>query len=180
MKKETWKRIGMMLLVFAANYGLDRFTKILAVERLKGGGLHSYLGGSFLLVYAENDGAFLSMGSSWPVAVKMAVFIVLPLLVCLYGLWYAAARETSAFRAGIIATIVAGGVGNLQDRLLNSFHVVDFMNFGIGNLRTGILNVGDMSVTFGVIALVIALWVAERKGSGESGVSSAGRKAPRG
>ena len=29
------------------------------------------------------------------------------------------------------------------------------MNFGIGNLRTGILNVADLSITFGVIIFII-------------------------
>jgi lipoprotein signal peptidase len=29
------------------------------------------------------------------------------------------------------------------------------MNFGIGSIRTGILNVADLSVTFGVILLLI-------------------------
>ena len=55
----------------------------------------------------------------------------------------------------MMVTIIGGGLGNLIDRLSNDFRVVDFINFGIGNVRTGILNVADMSVTFGVIFLAI-------------------------
>lgn len=172
MKKETWKRLGLMALVFALNYGLDRLTKLLAVARLKGTGVHEYLGGLLVLVFAENDGAFLSMGSTWPPAVKMAVFLLLPFLVCLYGLWYALVREKRCSTIVIIVTIVAGGIGNLQDRLLNNFRVVDFLNVGIGNFRTGILNVGDMSVTFGVIALALSFWLAERQAGGGSAASA--------
>ena len=43
----------------------------------------------------------------------------------------------------------------MVDRLFNDFKVIDFMNFGIGGLRTGILNAADLSVTFGVIVLFI-------------------------
>jgi signal peptidase II len=164
-----------MALVFAINYGLDRVTKLLALANLQGSGIHSYLGGVFILLFTENDGAFLSLGSLWPVPVKIAVFIIIPLLVCIYGLYYAVFRERGGWKAAVIVTIIAGGIGNLQDRLLNSFKVVDFMNFGIGSLRTGILNVGDMSVTFGVIALAIMLIVEERSAS--ASVGDAGSKA---
>lgn len=54
-----------------------------------------------------------------------------------------------------MVTIVAGGIANLYDRLFHSFQVIDFLNFGIGNLRTGILNVADMSVTFGGLLLIL-------------------------
>lgn len=188
--KAFWKRLGLVAAVFAVNYGLDRVTKIIAEATLRGAGTRSYLGGCFLLVYTQNDGAFLSMGSGWPLALKYAIFIVLPLAVCLYGLWYCIFRKLRTSWTVIIVTIIAGGVGNLQDRVFNSFHVVDFMNFGIGNFRTGILNVGDMSVTFGAIALAIAVFLADRRGetgtlpdgegTGKAGKASAEAKGPSG
>jgi signal peptidase II len=193
LDKAFWKRFGLVAAVFAINYGLDRATKLIAEATLRGAGTRSYLGGFFLLVYTQNDGAFLSMGSLWPLALKYAVFIVLPLAVCLYGLWYCLFRRLRTSWTVIIVTIIAGGVGNLQDRVFNSFHVVDFMNFGIGNFRTGILNVGDMSVTFGAIALAIAVWLADRRGetgtlpdsegagkAGKAGKASGGAKGPSG
>ena len=173
MDKAFWKRLGLVAAVFAANYGLDRLTKYLAESKLRGTGTHSYLGGCFLLVYTQNDGAFLSLGSGWPMVLKYVVFIALPLGVCLYGLWYCLFRRLKTSWTAIIVTIIAGGVGNLQDRVFNSFRVVDFMNFGIGDsFRTGILNVGDMSVTFGAIALAIAVLISDRKG--ESGLAGDG------
>lgn len=188
--KAFWKRFGLVAAVFAVNYGLDRVTKLIAEATLRGAGTRSYLGGCLLLVYTQNDGAFLSMGSGWPLALKYAVFIVLPLAVCLYGLWYCLFKRLRTSWTVIIVTIIAGGVGNLQDRVFNSFHVVDFLNFGIGSFRTGILNVGDMSVTFGAIALAIAVWLADRRGetgtlpdsegSGKAGKAPAGARGPAG
>ncbi|HOX92833.1 MAG TPA: signal peptidase II, partial [Spirochaetales bacterium] len=54
----------------------------------------------------------------------------------------------------LLACIIGGGLGNLGDRLFNGFAVTDFLNFGIGKLRTGVLNVADLSVTFGALALI--------------------------
>jgi signal peptidase II len=65
----------------------------------------------------------------------------------------------------LIATILAGGLSNLFDRLTRHFRVVDFMNFGIGGLRTGILNVADLSITFGGIALVLYVFLRSEKPS---------------
>jgi signal peptidase II len=62
----------------------------------------------------------------------------------------------SRLKAFSLALILAGGLGNIIDRIFNDRHVTDFMNVGIGNtLRTGIFNVADMCVTAGVIGLLI-------------------------
>ena len=44
------------------------------------------------------------------------------------------------------ALVVAGGVGNLIDRIAAGY-VIDFMNLGIGSLRTGIFNVADVAIS---------------------------------
>lgn len=45
--------------------------------------------------------------------------------------------------------VLAGGLGNLLDRLIYDGRVIDFMNLGIGSLRTGIFNVADVCITIG-------------------------------
>jgi signal peptidase II len=107
-----------------------------------------------ILKYAENSGAFLSLGSDWPDFLKYIALLVIPVLVCLYGLYYCAFKLTDKKLIVVFVSIFGGGLGNLIDRLINNFSVVDFINFGVGSLRTGILNVADMSVTFGVLFLV--------------------------
>jgi len=54
-----------------------------------------------------------------------------------------------------VASIVGGGVGNLVDRIQLDGSVRDFLNVGIGSLRTGIFNVADMAITFGGVALLL-------------------------
>jgi signal peptidase II len=148
------KFILISIITFAINYLIDLFTKLHAVANIKGKPPVYYLYDTIMIYYAENSGAFLSMGSDWPVFIKYLLLIILPIAVCLYGFYYCFFKENSVVRLIFISSIVAGGLGNLIDRLFNDFKVVDFLNFGIGSIRTGILNVADLSVTFGVILLI--------------------------
>lgn len=46
------------------------------------------------------------------------------------------------------------GVGNLVGRIRYGGVVVDFMNIGIGPLRTGIFNVADLAIFAGALVLI--------------------------
>ncbi|MFN8258826.1 MAG: signal peptidase II [Bacteroidales bacterium] len=146
--------IIIAIITFLVNYLIDFFSKVYAVANIKGNPPVYYLHDTIMIYYAENSGAFLSMGSEWPLFIKYILLVIIPILVCLYGIYYCFFKEENLTRLVLIMSIVAGGLGNLIDRLFNDFKVVDFLNFGIGSLRTGILNVADMSVTFGVLILV--------------------------
>jgi signal peptidase II len=158
------KELALALSTAAINIMLDRATKALAEAFLKGREALRYLSDTMVLEYTENTGAFLSLGAGWPALVKELLLLYLPLLVCAFAFVYCCAVEKDRARIVLLVTIVAGGAGNLIDRLARDFAVVDFMNFGIGTLRTGVLNVADLSITFGAIGLVIH----ELKGSKRS------------
>jgi signal peptidase II len=141
--------------VVLANYLRDRITKIFAFEFLRGKKEIKVIGDYIVLLYTENGGAFLSLGTNWNLYVKYLVFLVLPILICLLLIYYLITKEKYLRKIIIMSSIIGGGLGNLIDRLFNEFKVIDFLNFGIGDMRTGILNVADLSVTFGIIILVI-------------------------
>jgi signal peptidase II len=73
-----------------------------------------------------------------------------------------------------MALIWGGGVSNFADRILSDGRVVDFLNLGIGSLRTGIFNVADVAIMAGVGLLILA-WTRNTKGTtnteGTHGVS---------
>jgi len=48
------------------------------------------------------------------------------------------------------------GVGNLIDRFLFDGRVTDFLNVGIGSLRTGIFNIADVVGMLDCILLLVA------------------------
>ena len=155
--------IVLTLIILLCNFSLDRITKLLAIHFLEGEETISFFYNTVVLKYTENTGAFLSIGTNWPDSLKYIFMIIIPIGVCLYGLYYCMFKLNDNHLVIIIVSIIGGGLGNLFDRLLYDFHVVDFINFGIGSLRTGILNVADMSVTFGVFFLVIYTLKAKKK-----------------
>ena len=54
--------------------------------------------------------------------------------------------------------MLSGGIGNLWDRIVHDGRVIDFMNVGLGGLRTGIFNVADLCITVGVVLLLFESW----------------------
>ncbi len=137
--------------------GCDRVTKNLAKEHLQGQPEQTYFHDTFRLLYVENTGAALSLGDDLPPAASFWLLSILPLVFLLAVAVYVFKNMNSmpAARVFCIAMIVSGGIGNIIDRIMYDRHVTDFMNLGIGNVRTGIFNVADICVTAGVIGLLV-------------------------
>ena len=53
-----------------------------------------------------------------------------------------------------VALFVAGGTSNLLDRITYG-KVIDFMNVGLGPVRTGIFNVADIAIMLGATIVVV-------------------------
>lgn len=155
----TIRRLTLLALVMGATIGCDRVTKVLAQSWLAGHPAQSFLADSVRLVYSENVGGFLSLGASLSPPLRTALFtgatgIVLLLLIVML----VRSRDALLYELAL-ALFIAGGVSNWLDRLLRG-SVVDFLNLGIGPLRTGIFNVADVAITAGVVLLVLAEWRA--------------------
>lgn len=152
--KEKLMKILLVLAILVITVWSDQATKGIAKEKLQNQPVVQVVDSLFILTYAENDGAFLSLGKNWPAPVKTLVFISLPLLALVWLGWLIV-KSKSRSPLGVIALslFIGGGIGNLIDRLMNHGVVIDFMNFGIGQLRTGVLNVADLYLTVGAIML---------------------------
>lgn len=154
----------IIVLISGINFFADRITKIYAVEEIKGSGVISVVGDVFILTYAENEGAFLGFGSNMPKPLKSILLILFPCIIVGAAIFYTAFSHSITFGQLIcLSCVIGGGVGNLYDRIMNDGIVIDFLNFGIGNLRTGVLNVADLSVTFGSIVFIILQIIADKK-----------------
>jgi signal peptidase II len=152
----------LLLVAIVATIGCDRVTKHIAVTTLSEGPARSFLAGTLRLEYAENAGAFLSLGADWPPAVRTAVFgvstavlLVILAVVAVRGRWPGPALVG-------VALFVAGGASNLVDRIAYGM-VIDFMNVGIGSLRTGIFNVADVAIMLGAGILVVEGYRSRRQ-----------------
>jgi len=138
--------------------GCDQVTKHIATDRLSGNPGRSFLADTLRLEYAENTGAFLSLGENLPDNVRNTL-LVGGCGLMLVGLVVFAVRFR--VKGGVlvsISLIVAGGMSNLIDRIADG-SVVDFLNLGVGDLRTGIFNVADIAIVAGVILFA---WTSRR------------------
>ena len=156
MLSKVAKSLALLLLV-VMTIGCDRVTKQLATEHLAGEPAHSYFADTFRLTYAENVGGFLSLGAGLPSALRNAVFTVVTgaLLLVLALFAWRQRQSGSVWHAAALALFIAGGASNWFDRV-SAGRVVDFMNVGIGWLRTGIFNVADVAIMLGAALFVLA------------------------
>lgn len=142
--------------ILAACILFDQGTKWIARKYLAPDGFISYAGDLVRLQYAENTGAFLSFGSSLPEPWRYLVFTILVGAFLLGLLAFVLFTRSTPFEAIVcLAFICAGGLSNLMDRLVHDGRVTDFLNIGIGSLRTGIFNVADMVITGAATFLLI-------------------------
>ena len=146
---------AFLAVVLIGTIGCDRVTKRIATEQLAGRSDRSFLGDTIRIGYAENAGGFLSIGAGWPAPGRTAVFVVATGAV-LAALAFAMAQPRWDVRALLGATLfLAGGASNWIDRVLHG-RVVDFLNVGIGPLRTGIFNLADVAIILGAGVLLVA------------------------
>lgn len=148
-------RTSVVLSLIAWCVGCDQGTKRLAVHTLKDRSPVHLLSGCVQFLYAENTGAWGSLGATWPAALKFAVFILMPLAV-LGGLVLHTLRDRTLRPVQWVAysLVVGGGLGNIIDRIADGY-VVDFMYVHIGRVGTNIFNVADVAVMAGLILLVL-------------------------
>lgn len=159
--KTPFIRCCVVLLLVAGTLGCDGVTKHLAAEKLSGLPVQSFFADTIRLSYAENTGGFLSLGETLPEWVRTTLFTVFTgaLLFLLFA--FAWRSGWQRWRTVALSLFVAGGFSNWIDRLGDG-RVVDFLNVGIGGVRTGVFNVADVAITVGITLFLFAEWRAPR------------------
>lgn len=151
-------RVRLITILSVFLIAIDQYTKYLAKVHLKGENPVSYFNDILQLIYIENTGAFFGMGSNIPQPYNFILLSLIPLAV-LTGLMIYVFKnliQLSILEVITFTMIFSGGIGNIIDRVFFNTRVTDFLLMGIGSLRTGIFNVADMYVTFGVLILLFA------------------------
>jgi signal peptidase II len=144
----------VLLVAVVSTIGCDRVTKHVATTLLAGVSARSYLADTVRLEYVENTGGFLGLGAEWPDAVRMTLFTIGTGLVLLVMVGVAVRLRWHGWRLIGVCLVFAGGASNWVDRIARG-SVVDFMNVGVGPLRTGIFNVADVAIMVGVAVLLL-------------------------
>ena len=136
-------------LVVVAVLALDQLTKRLVISGIGVGAQHKFLPG-IQLVHVRNSGVAFGFLSGGGALVLLFTFAALAVL-----LTYFISHPTRPWLWVPTGLLVGGALGNLLDRIVNGA-VTDFIKLP----HWPAFNVADMSITFGVLAL---LWVLEGK-----------------
>jgi signal peptidase II len=125
--------------------------------------------------YKENPGMAFSMGADAPMPAKLAVVILTGVVMAAVAVFYLRMDKRRSFLRWCLVFIVAGGVGNLIDRVLfkvwleNGGGVRDMVMIDFGPLLHewfglevawldfGVCNFADFFIVGGAVALVLAI-----------------------
>lgn len=149
------KRLGISAAAMLAVLIADRVTKKLAVSALSGGA-KTVVPGILGWRYAENTGAaFSALAGSGMLLILLTAALIAAAIV-----WYLRHPKCNRWLAAGVTLIIAGGLGNLYDRLTLGY-VIDFIE--VLFVKFAIFNVADVAVVCGTICLIIGILKTEGK-----------------
>lgn len=125
----------------------DQWVKVWAYTYLSE--RRSVIPGLFYLTYLENSGAAFGIfqGQAFVLAI-ISIFILAGILAVMFS-----GKVISRVQIFSLALILAGGVGNMIDRLSRGF-VIDYFDFS-AIMGFPIFNLADVFVVVGTIALAV-------------------------
>lgn len=156
------RRTAYIFIIIILTIAVDQISKVAVRNTIAPRTETSYgetipvIGDYFTMMNVENTGAFLGMGSDLSPTLKWILLLILPIIVLALVLRHIL-RDKSLDRWSLFAfsSIIGGGIANVYDRFAYG-SVTDFFHIDLGGIfRTGIFNMADLSVTTGMIILVI-------------------------
>ena len=161
------KQFYILILIFF-NVFVDQFSKNLVRKEVVHGSQKEILGEILQLMNVENSGAFLGMGSDSSPTVKLIFLLIIPaLVITLVTYQLFTSKSIDRLTTIGLSCIVGGGLANLYDRFLYG-SVTDFLFMDFNIARTGIFNTADLSVTTGLILILLSSFKDWRKNSTNS------------
>jgi signal peptidase II len=171
-KSQSAKALLTPLILTLVLVAIDQVTKaviVAEVGRLEfGGPIIEVLGDFLRIIHVRNLGIAFSIGRGLSEGVRRIMFVALPLLVIVALIvYYFRSDEFTRFQRWAVASILAGGIGNIIDRIFRPDGVVDWVDvkfYGIfGWERWPTFNVADASVVVGAILLMVSVLVEARR-----------------
>ncbi|MDR3020339.1 MAG: signal peptidase II [Treponema sp.] len=163
--KEKFLPLSLTLFIILA----DQLSKAYIVKNWPRMGLiKDVFDNGFLWIYhVRNKAIAFSLGENFPEFVKPVAFIIVPILVLVFLMWYYfKTNEFTKVQRWAAAGIIGGGIGNIIDRIFRSDGVVDFISvriFGLfGMERWPTFNIADSSVVVCCILLLISVFVSSK------------------
>ncbi len=152
-----WMKIIIGIIVIVLNVSCDQITKSVVRSEVISGERIDLIKNHLILTKVENTGAFLSFGDHWIEPIKIFFLIALPIVFLIIGLYFMIKwSNRNIWLILSIGFVVGGGIGNMIDRVLYQ-SVTDFLHIRMGPIQSGIFNMADVSIIFGMGILLIYL-----------------------
>lgn len=168
MKFQKEKLLPMSLTAFIIL--ADQIVKGIIVKAKPGMGLvKDVFNNDILWIYhVRNKAIAFSLGENFPDVIKPVLFIIVPILVLGFLLWYYfRSDEFTGIQRWAAAGIIGGGLGNIIDRIFRPDGVVDFISvkfYGIfGFERWPTFNIADSCVVVCCILLFVTILFTPQK-----------------
>lgn len=144
------------LILYAVMLAADLISKHIAEANMKLGQTIPVIRNVFHITYVMNEGAAFSIFSG-----KQTFLVIITAAAMLAVIIYIAVkRPKNPLIMTSLTMILAGGTGNLYDRIvLNG--VRDFFDFRIINFA--VFNIADIFVVCGALLLMLYLWLSDEK-----------------
>lgn len=193
MDKSTLKKRLRPLSLFSVLIVLDQVTKMLIVnyfelvkfQTMNGPATRTnpraieLVGDWIKLTHVRNQGAAWSGGDNLEGFFRIMLLIAIPItLLIVFGIWSLFTKELSKIQRWAAAAIMAGGLGNLIDRVFRYADgphdvmngVVDFIDMSFFTIpkftpygRWPTFNVADASIVIGISLLILTMIISEIK-----------------
>lgn len=155
MRSKKIFRSVILFSILAINIGCDQISKHVARERIGAYERISLVPNFVTLLKVENEGAFLSLGTSLPKTVRFILLSLFPLAILGFGIGYLFSKTSLSWLSALgFSFVIGGGIGNLYDRLVHG-SVTDFLHIDFVIFQTGIFNMADVSIMMGMAFVII-------------------------
>lgn len=163
MKTNKLVRAIVIIAIVMLNIGCDQLSKSIVRSHVEAYSSLRLLHGHFMLTRVENTGAFLSLGDQIPGFMHHILLSIIPAVFLIIGVWYLI-RTTTLSNLSLVGIcfMIGGGAGNVFDRIIHG-SVTDFLYLDFPPLHTGVFNMADLSITTGVVIILIDLVKQRRK-----------------
>lgn len=154
LKNNRYYKISSLIIL---SIFFDQFSKFWIRNNIESYNEIELIGSFFTLIRVENSGAFLGMGSELSYIPKLILLIIFPIVVLVaVSIYTYMDNKLDNLSLVGFSLIIGGGVANIFDRIVYG-SVTDFLYINLGGfLKTGIFNIADLSVTTGMILIIIA------------------------
>jgi signal peptidase II len=163
MKTNKVVRAAIVIAIVMLNVGCDQISKSIVRSHVEAYSSLRFLHDHFMLTRVENTGAFLSLGDQIPGFLHNVLLSIIPAAFLVLGIWYLIRITTLSNLTLVgICFMIGGGAGNVFDRIIHG-SVTDFLYLDFPPLHTGVFNMADLSITTGVIIILIDMVRQRRK-----------------